>query len=174
MAAAGPAPDFSVLADSLRNSAQQFERLANHPPLTAAVLTQQLQLQQQQSQQQFQQLQQQQQQLQQQLQQQTLLLQQQSQQQQDLHQQLREDLRQSERRTQVRLANSFAASDTVLEAILDTNNAAPPLWPADATPEQIRQMSGHELDNILQHYQMPVTGLVRDRQRRLLMYLGVR
>ncbi|KAL3161991.1 hypothetical protein ABBQ38_009067 [Trebouxia sp. C0009 RCD-2024] len=132
MAAAGPAPDFSVLADSLRNSAQQFERLANHPPLTAAVLTQQLQLQQQQSQQQFQQLQQQQQQLQQQLQQQTLLLQQQSQQQQDLHQQLH------------------------------------------ATPEQIRQMSGHELDNILQHYQMPVTGLVRDRQRRLLMYLGVR
>ena len=80
----------------------------------------------------------------------------------------------SDRRVQARIANSFAASDTPLEVIQNGNSVAPPMWPANATPEDVRQMPGDQVDNILQHYLLPTDGLVRDRQRRLLMYLGVR
>lgn len=40
---ATPPPHFFVLANSLLTAAQQIKRMEDHPPLTAAVLNQQLQ-----------------------------------------------------------------------------------------------------------------------------------
>ncbi len=181
---AGPPPDFAELAT-------QLARVANHPPVTAAVLQQQVQ---QQSQHLQQQLQQQSQQLQQQLQQQ---IQQQFQQQfQQLSRLIDERLHLrcvrmsvlfvlcsgyvnavlccSEARQQARMTNSLAPDETALEVILDANGAAPPHWPAGASSAQVRQISGSHINQVLQFYHLSTQGTVSVRRRRVLKHLGVR
>ena len=116
---AGPPPSYVVLANGMRDTAQEFQRMAQHPPVTAAILQQQLQhqfqqLQQQMQQQMQQQFQQQQQQLQQQFQQQQQHLQQQfQQQQQQLQQQFAQDLLQ-----QYVLTSRYIHSQFMLKARL--------------------------------------------------------
>ena len=183
---AGPPPSYVVLANGMRDTAQEFQRMAQHPPVTAAILQQQLQHQ-------FQQLQQQ---MQQQMQQQF------QQQQQQLQQQFAQDLLQqyvltsryihsqfmlkarlyleqalvscSEGRQQARVINSWATDATVLVVVNDAAGATPPHWPLQATPARVRRIPGAQLNQILQFYQLPVGGLVADRAQRVLMHLGVR
>ncbi|DBA65597.1 TPA: hypothetical protein ACH3X2_002663 [Trebouxia sp. C0005] len=168
----GPPPKYVALANGLRDTAQEVDRIANHAPLTAAGLQQLLQQHQQQIQQQLQQHQQQ---IQQQLQQQQQQTQQQIQQQiQQLQQQFAQDLLQHEQRQQARTINSFATDDTKLEVVKNAAGATPPHWPAEASPAKVREISGPHLNQILQFYQLSTGGRFADRARRVLMHLGVR
>ena len=170
---AGPPPDFAELAT-------QLARVANHPPVTAAVLQQQVQQQSQHLQQQLQQ------QIQQQFQQQF----------QQLSQLFDERLHLrcvrmsvlfvlcsgyvnavlccSEAWQQARMTNSLAPDETALEVILDANGAAPPHWPACASSAQVRQISGSHINQVLQFYHLSTQGTVSVRRRRVLIHLGVR
>ena len=80
----------------------------------------------------------------------------------------------SEARQQARIVNSLVAVETALEVILDANGAAPPHWPAGASSAQVRQIPGTHINQILQFYQLSTQGPVSDRRRRLLIHLGVR
>ncbi|KAL3158569.1 hypothetical protein ABBQ38_010787 [Trebouxia sp. C0009 RCD-2024] len=141
---AAPPPDYLNLANGMRETAQEFARVAQHPPLTLADLQQQLQ-------QQLQQLQSQQ-----------------------LLQQIQDQLERSEARQQARVANSFALDDTVLHVIQNAAGAGPPHWPLQATPAHVRLMSAAHLNAILQFYQLPGGGSTAVKARKVLVYLGVR
>lgn len=72
------------------------------------------------------------------------------------------------------MSNLLAGNEAVLEVVTDEAGAVPPHWPANATAEDIRQISGDHVDQMLSFYQLPGDGPVTVRQGRLLMHLGVR
>ena len=71
------------------------------------------------------------------------------------------------------MANSFALDDTPLIVEQDAADAGPPHWPAQATPKQVKHMSGAHLTNILQFYHLPPGGTIKAKARKVLVHLGV-
>lgn len=79
-----------------------------------------------------------------------------------------------ESRQQARLANTFALDDTPLAVVEDAAGAGPPLWPAQATPDDVKDMSGAHLTHILQFYDLPAGGTNAAKARKVLAHLGMR
>lgn len=72
------------------------------------------------------------------------------------------------------MANSFALDDTPLIVVQDAAGAGPPHWPAQASREQVKSMSGAHLTNILQFYHLPPGGTIKAKACKVWAHLGVR
>lgn len=60
-----------------------------------------------------------------------------------------------------------------LAVVEDAAGAGAPHWPAQATPEQVKDMSGAHLTHILQLYDLPAGGTNAAKARKVLVHLGV-